>query len=322
MRILFTSPGRRVELIKTFRESAPAGSILYGADFDRTCPASFFLDGLFEVPFKIDDAYITRLLEICTNKKIDLLIPLIDPELLPLAKAKEHFSKIGTTVMISNEEMIEISRDKFKTFERMNQIGIPSPKTILGKDLVSDSISYPIILKPRSGSSSKGVFVIKDKNELPSPNIYKNENYIAQELIKGYEVTVDILSDGHGRCIEGVQRKRLKVRGGEVERAITIKHRHLHSIVEKLVEQMMPFGVINVQFIFDEIKQRYLLMEINPRFGGGYPLAYYAGANYPKMLIKILAGEEIEHTPMSYEEDKYMLRYDEAVYSRELKEFC
>lgn len=322
MRILFTSPGRRVELIKTFRESAPAGSILYGADFDRTCPASFFLDGLFEVPFKIDDAYITRLLEICTNKKIDLLIPLIDPELLPLAKAKEHFSKIGTTVMISNEEMIEISRDKFKTFERMNQIGIPSPKTILGKDLASDSISYPIILKPRSGSSSKGVFVIKDKNELPSPNIYKNENYIAQELIKGYEVTVDILSDGHGRCIEGVQRKRLKVRGGEVERAITIKHRHLHSIVEKLVEQMMPFGVINVQFIFDEIKQRYLLMEINPRFGGGYPLAYYAGANYPKMLIKILAREEIEHTPMSYEEDKYMLRYDEAVYSRELKEFC
>lgn len=322
MRILFTSPGRRVELIKTFRENAPAGSILYGADFDRTCPASFFLDGLFEVPFKIDDAYIKSLLKICIDKKIDLLIPLIDPELLPLAKAKEHFSKVGTTVMISNEEMIEISRDKFKTFERMNQIGIPSPKTILGKDLASDSISYPIILKPRSGSSSKGVFVIKDKNELPSPNIYKNENYIAQELIKGYEVTVDILSDGHGRCIEGVQRKRLKVRGGEVERAITIKHRHLHSIVEKLVEQMMPFGVINVQFIFDEIKQRYLLMEINPRFGGGYPLAYYAGANYPKMLIKILAGEEIEHTPMSYEEDKYMLRYDEAVYSRELKEFC
>lgn len=322
MRILFTSPGRRVELIKTFRENAPAGSILYGADFDRTCPASFFLDGLFEVPFKIDDAYIKSLLKICIDKKIDLLIPLIDPELLPLAKAKEHFSKIGTTVMISNEEMIEISRDKFKTFERMNQIGIPSPKTILGKDLVSDSISYPIILKPRSGSSSKGVFVIKDKNELPSPNIYKNENYIAQELIKGYEVTVDILSDGHGRCIEGVQRKRLKVRGGEVERAITIKHRHLHSIVEKLVEQMMPFGVINVQFIFDEIKQRYILVEINPRFGGGYPLAYYAGANYPKMLIKILAGEEIEHTPMSYEEDKYMLRYDEAVYSRELKEFC
>jgi len=224
--------------------------------------------------------------------------------------------------MISDEEMIEISRDKFKTFERMNQIGIPSPKTILGKDLASDTISYPIILKPRSGSSSKGVFVINDKNELPSPNIYKNENYIAQELIKGYEVTVDILSDGHGRCIEGVQRKRLKVRGGEVERAITIKHRHLHYIVEKLVEQLMPFGVINVQFIFDESKQRYLLMEINPRFGGGYPLAYYAGANYPKMLIRIIAGEEIEHTHMSYEEDKYMLRYDEAVYTRELKEFC
>lgn len=322
MRILFTSPGRRVELIRTFRENAPAGSLLYGADFDRTCPASFFLDGLFEVPFKIDDAYITRLLDICIDNKIDLLIPLIDPELLPLAKAKEHFSKVGTTVMISNKEMIEISRDKFKTFERMNQIGIPSPKTILGKDLASDSISYPIILKPRSGSSSKGVFVINDKNELPSPNIYKNEDYIAQELIKGYEVTVDIMSDGLGRCIEGVQRKRLKVRGGEVERAITIKHRHLHSIVEKLVEQMMPFGVINVQFIFDESKQRYILMEINPRFGGGYPLAYYAGANYPKMLIKILAGEEIEHTPMSYEESKYMLRYDEAVYTRELKEFC
>jgi len=322
VRILFTSPGRRVELIKAFRENAPAGSMLYGADFDRTCPASFFLDGLFEVPFKIDDAYITRLLEICINNKIDLLIPLIDPELLPLAKAKEEFSKVGTIVMISNMEMIEISRDKFKTFERMNQIGIPSPKTILGKDFSSDSVSYPIILKPRNGSSSKGLFVINDKNQLPSPNIYKNEDYIAQELIKGYEVTVDILCDDHGRYIEGVQRKRLKVRGGEVERAVTIKERTLHLLVERLVEELRPFGVINAQFMFDERRESYTLMEINPRFGGGYPLAYYAGANYPKMLIRIIAGEEIEYTPMSYEEDKYMLRYDEAVYTRELKEFC
>lgn len=322
MRILFTSPGRRVELIKAFRENAPAGSMLYGADFDRTCPASFFLDGLFEVPFKIDDAYITRLLEICINNKIDLLIPLIDPELLPLAKAKEEFSKVGTIVMISNMEMIEISRDKFKTFERMNQIGIPSPKTILGKDFSSDSVSYPIILKPRNGSSSKGLFVINDKNQLPSPNIYKNEDYIAQELIKGYEVTVDILCDDHGRYIEGVQRKRLKVRGGEVERAVTIKERTLHLLVERLVEELRPFGVINAQFMFDERRESYTLMEINPRFGGGYPLAYYAGANYPKMLIRIIAGEEIEYTPMSYEEGKYMLRYDEAVYTRELKEFC
>jgi len=322
MKILFTSPGRRVELIKTFRENAPAGSMLYGADFDRTCPASFFLDGLFEVPFKIDDAYITRLLEICINNKIDLLIPLIDPELLPLAKAKEHFSKVGTTVMISDEEMIEISRDKFKTFERMNQIGIPSPKTIVGNDLASDSISYPIILKPRNGSSSKGIFVINDKNQLPSPNIYNNEDYIVQEVIKGYEVTVDILCDGNGRCIEGVQRKRLKVRGGEVERAVTIKEKTLHLLVERLVEELRPFGVINAQFMFDERRKSYMLMEINPRFGGGYPLAYYAGANYPKMLIRIIAGEEIEYTPMSYEEGKYMLRYDEAVYTRELKEFC
>jgi len=322
VRILFTSPGRRVELIKAFRENAPAGSMLYGADFDRTCPASFFLDGLFEVPFKIDDAYITRLLEICINNKIDLLIPLIDPELLPLAKAKEEFSKVGTIVMISNMEMIEISRDKFKTFERMNQIGIPSPKTILGNDLALDIISYPIILKPRNGSSSKGLFVINDKNQLPSPNIYKNEDYIAQELIKGYEVTVDILCDDHGRYIEGVQRKRLKVRGGEVERAVTIKERTLHLLVERLVEELRPFGVINAQFMFDERRESYTLMEINPRFGGGYPLAYYAGANYPKMLIRIIAGEEIEYTPMSYEEGKYMLRYDEAVYTRELKEFC
>jgi len=323
--VLFTSPGRRVELVKIFRENLPKGSKLYGADFDSTSPASYFLDKVFKVPFKIDDQYVDRVLEICEINNVELVIPLIDPELPFFSRAREKFQEKGIFVMISSFEAIEIASDKYKTAKFANSIEVNIPKTLLGSMLTDEAIynlNFPLVLKPRLGSASKGIKVVNSKEELRYVKDILDENVILQEKIEGFEVTVDVFGTETGKCIEAVQRKRLKVRGGEVERGVTIKDMGIFRIVEKIVENYKPRGVINIQFIFDTRSDEYLLMEINPRFGGGFPLSYKAGANYIKLLVDMINSVELQSNIGNYKEGLYMLRYDQAVYTERLIDLC
>ncbi len=317
--ILFTSPGRRVELIEIFKANFPEKSKFYGVDFDQTSPASYLLDRVFKVPYKIDESYVKKILFICEKNKIDLLIPLIDPELPLLAKFKQKFKVINTLVMISDYEKILIANDKWETYQFCRKNNILIAKTCLPNDhKVLANMAFPIIAKPRNGSASKGILKIDSYEKLIKKEI--GDNYLFQEFIDGDEITVDLFSDGSGTCYEIIQRKRLKIRGGEVERGVTIKNEQVHSVVEEIVKSYKPFGVVNLQFILKG-KQPYLL-EINPRFGGGYPLSYQAGANFPKRLLDLLLGKTQEKINKDYIENLYMFRYDNAVYTKDLIELC
>jgi len=227
--------------------------------------------------------------------------------------------------MISSFEAIEIASDKYKTAKFANSIGVNIPKTLLGSTLTDEEVynlNFPLILKPRLGSASKGIKVVNSKEELRYLKDVLDENVILQEKIEGFEATVDVFGTETGKCIEAVQRKRLKVRGGEVERGVTIKDIRIFRIVEKIVENFKPRGVINIQFIFDAKSDEYLLMEINPRFGGGFPLAYKAGANYIKLLVDMIYNIELKSNIGNYKEGLYMLRYDQAVYTERLIDLC
>src|SRR5690606_11208704 len=219
-----------------------------------------------------------------------------------------------TNVMVSSAESMRIMRDKFLSADFFQSIGVPCPKTaqVAGfntRDIV-DSVGLPVILKPRYGSSGQGVVRCKTREELERALSDLNGPYVAQELVVGDEVTIDVFGTGDGQVLSMVPRKRLKVRGGEVERAITISDDLFREDVLRIAKALKPFGAINVQCIVSSDGPKYT--EINGRFGGGYPLAHMAGARFPELLIQLVLGKSPEPLLGKYEAGLVMSRYDEV----------
>lgn len=320
MNVLFTSSGRRVELISLFKRE---GFITFAVDSDPTAPSLYTADKGFIVPRVMDnpEEYIDALLDICKKEYIKVIIPLIDPELPILSKEKAIFSEIGTVVLLSDYSSVRIAADKYATHNFYKEVGLPSPETLaldnketVKKEIIQDI--FPALLKPRYGSAGKGI--------LKCPNISwfnffsSNQDlydYVLQKYISGEEITIDIFGDGTGQVISAVQRKRLKVRAGEVERGITVKYSELFEDVVRFSEKFKPFGPINIQCFYNKEERKKFYTEINARFGGGYPLAYYAGANFPKYIKAMLSGNILDSMiGRDYREGLIMCRFDEAIY--------
>jgi len=298
--------------VKFFKEALNGKGYVYSADYDPTAPGLFLADKSFLVPKVTAKDYIPFLIDKCKKENIKLIIPLIDPELPIIAKARNIFLENGITPLISNYETVMIGYDKLLTAKFFNENHIQSPNTSLFKEDTSLSIGkFPIIMKPRFGSASIGV---QKCTSIDDVKFYatKISEPILQTFLMGNEITVDVLTDFEGRPLSIVQRKRLKVRAGEVERGITIKNEELFKLVLKIVEKLKPFGAINIQCFLTP--KGFFFTEINTRFGGGYPLSQYAGVNFPKKIILLLEDIKTQTSIYDYEEGLLMLRYDEAIY--------
>ncbi len=320
MNILFTSSGRRVELIRLFQKE---GFITFAADSNPTAPSLYIVSKSFVVPRVLDDSkkYLEALLDICKREQIDIVVPLIDPELVVLVEAKEKFLNMGTLVLISSYDSVKIAADKYETYKFYKKAGLCVPETLSLNDKKQleyqfNEKFFPAILKPRYGSAGKGILKCENISWF---NFFASQldvnNYVLQKYVSGEEITIDIFGDGTGRLISAVQRKRLKVRGGEVERGITVKYPELFEDAVKFAKKFKPFGPVNIQCFYNIKTKERFYTEINARFGGGYPLSYHAGANFPK-YIKSILSEKILNSRVSsdYKEGLVMSRFDEAVY--------
>jgi carbamoyl-phosphate synthase large subunit len=314
MNILLTSVGRRVELLKAFRESMCRANItgkIITADLKRNAPASFLADTAEIVPRVDDPDYIDRLLDICDQHQIDLLIPLIDTELTLLSLHEQRFRDLGVTVLISSAAVNDICYGKKKTGLFFQTIGVRTPK-IYQLDEVKDQ-NFPIIIKPNKGSASVGVYQIKNQTEL---NFFANyvEEPIIQELISGEEYTIDVLVNFQGKAISIVPRLRLETRAGETSKGTTVKNPALIAAAKYVVESLPgAIGCVTVQ-CFLQPDGEIIFIEINPRFGGGYPLAYRAGADFPLWLFQLCADKNPQVAIDGWEDGLSMLRYDDAIF--------
>ena len=314
MNILLTSVGRRVELLKAFRESMSQSSItgeIITTDLKRNAPASFLADTAELVPRIDRPDYIDRLLDICDRHQIDLLIPLIDTELHLLSLHEQRFRDRGVTVVISSTAVNDICHNKKKTGLFFQTIGVKTPK-IYQLDEVEDR-DFPVIIKPNQGSASVDVYKIKNRTEL---NFFANyvEDPIIQELISGEEYTIDVLVNFQGKAISIVPRLRLETRAGETSKGTTVKNPALIAAAKYVVESLPgAIGCITVQ-CFLQPDGEIIFIEINPRFGGGYPLAYRAGADFPLWLFQLCAGKNPQVAIDEWEDGLSMFRYDEAIF--------
>ena len=323
-KILFTSPGRRFELINFFKEEF-TGYEFMGADAFKTSPAAYILDRVYEVPVAIDEKYIDEVFEICKKEKPEFVIPLLDPELPFFAKSKKRFEHIGVHVLVPDYDTVELTNDKYLTHKKFQNSGIDLPETWLLKDFlnIKNIPTYEkLILKPSKGSASKGIYIAKS-SEVGSTKVKRNldaDLYIVQQLIIfDFEITVDVYGDGKGNIIEYCQRKRMSTRGGEVEKGVTVDLPQVTEVIEKIARALNFLGVVNIQVMVQDDKV--YLGEINPRFGGGYPLAHKAGANLIQHIKSYISKVPYENITCSrYQKDFYMLRYDNAVYTDKLAE--
>ncbi len=298
--ILITSAGRRVSLVKNFQEHFKVFTCDMNPFLSAACQIS---DGFFQVPPVVGDNYLDIVLEFCKKNHISMVVPTIDTELSTLAKAKEMFLKEGVLIVISSLEICETFYLKTSTEKFFKRYGFDTPKNIT--DL--KTANYPLFAKLNNSSSSIGAMVVKNYEVAKS----LKDGYVFQEYIKGTEYTIDIFFDKYSkiRCI--VPRKRIEVRAGEVSKAKTIKDRQIIDEIKKLEPFLKgAHGCITVQLFKSDDKIYFI--EINPRFGGGYPLSRLAGADYAKMILDEHIGKELQYFE-EWRDGLIMLRYDAEV---------
>lgn len=320
MKILFTSVGRRVELLQAFRHAAEKNGVdltIIGVDISRDAPALYFCD-ITEIVCRISDKnYIPSLLAICERENVDCLIPTIDTDLLLLSKHKHCFEHIGTKVLISRTEKVQICRDKNYTADYFISLGLKSPKPFDSVEKYETELnlkkqSFPAFIKPKDGSSSINAYRVDKLDDL---KLYaeKIRDYIIQPYISGKEYTIDIFCDYDGNPVYITPRERMAVRAGEVLKTRIVQDEVMIAEMQALIADYMPCGQITVQLIRDEKTGDNYYIEINPRFGGGAPLSMKAGADSAEAVLKMLNGDRLSYHNKAARDGAIYCRFDQSI---------
>lgn len=313
MNILFTCAGRRTYLMKYFKENLAEGDKVVATDMQLSAPALQVADVKLQVPAVYDPEYVNITLDICREQKIDALLSLNDLELPILAKNKTSFEELGVKVIVSSPEVIDIAFDKYKTAQWVESLGLMAPKTYVRLEdakraLAAGEIEFPLFMKPRWGSGSIGLESIADMEEL---DIYYNllmkkikktilatasvgdEYIMIQEKLTGSEFGLDIMNDLEGNHMAVSVKQKLAMRAGETDKAVTVDLPEVREMGRKIGEALGHIGNLDVD-IMQRADGTYCVLELNPRFGGGFPFSYEAGVNMPKAIIQWVKGENVD----------------------------
>jgi carbamoyl-phosphate synthase large subunit len=312
--ILITSAGRRVSLVRMFKKELkrvfPEARLLT-ADADPLLSAACYeSDGAFKVIKNDAEGYIAELLTLSLAQGVKIIIPTIDTGLQILADNKGLFEKHGITLLTCSSSFVEICRDKRKTSLFFAEKGIDSPQ-IYSKD----NLRFPLFIKPYDGSMSVDTFLVATPEKITEQH-FSNEKFMFMEYIdnsKFHEFTIDMYYDKNNELKCLVPRKRIEVRGGEINKGVTAKGYIFDFLKEKLRFIEGACGCLTLQLFFNPDTREVKALEINPRFGGGYPLSYLAGANYPQNIIAEYLLNQEPQLFHDWEDNLLMLRYDDEI---------
>jgi carbamoyl-phosphate synthase large subunit len=318
--ILITSAGRRVSLIRAFKNELkkilPSGKVIVVDSDIELSAAAQIADMAFKIVRANDGAYIDSLLEICLENDVKLVIPTLDTELKVLSRNIDKFRDNQIDIVISDQKFIDTCNDKIE-----NQNFFKKLKIDVVKYFSKDNFKLPLFLKLKEGSNSQENYVISDMNQL-SKYHFDNDNLLFFEFLSkdAYdEYTCDLYygKEGTLKCV--IPRKRLEIRGGEISKGITKKNGLVGFVKNKMSNINGARGCITAQFFLNKESGQIIGIEINPRFGGGYPLSYLAGGNFPKWIIKeYIFDEEISYYE-DWKDSLLMLRYDDEILIHDFK---
>lgn len=314
MNILFTSVGRRSYLVKYFKEALNGEGEIFVANSSSQSPAFLEADHTVITPLIYDEQYIPFLLSYCKGNNIDALISLFDIDLPVLSRNKERFMQIGTKVLVSDVKPIEICNDKWKTYMYLTENHILAPKTFLTLSdviaaLENAEISFPVMVKPRWGMGSIGVFEAETMEELKV--LYKKtrrsiqksylkyesamdleHSIIIQEKLNGQEYGLDVINDLNENYVATIPKMKFAMRSGETDCSVTVPDEELINLGKNLSSIMHHIANLDVDVF--KVGEHYYVLEMNARFGGGYPFSHLAGVNLPLAIVKWLRNEPVD----------------------------
>src|SRR5690554_1020232 len=330
MNILFTCAGRRNYLINYFKEVLKGKGKVFASDMQLSAPAMVDADQSIQVPGIYDENYIPALKQIIKEHDIKAVISLNDLELPLLSKHKEELEALGAKVIVADENAIAISFDKWKTVTFLEDNGLKSPKTFIDFDKAVEAIekgilNFPLVVKPRWGSASIGIDFPEDMVELKlayqlqtlrlERTILKEASQedlshaiLIQEKIPGKEFGMDVLNDFDGNYIGTFARQKLAMRSGETDKAVSVIDDQIERAGRAIGENLKHIGNLDCD-VFQHNGELYVL-ELNPRFGGGYPFSHEAGVNTAAIYIDWLEGKSDIKKHINYESGKMFSKCD------------
>jgi len=333
MNVLFTCAGRRNYLINYFKEALSGNGQVFAADANPYAPALQEADKAFVVPPVDDSNYVDAILDICKQNAVRLLVPLNDLELPPLVESRDVFLSEGVVPLVSSEEVVQTCLDKWKTSQFLMRIGQNAPLTYLSvDDALQDTerckLRFPVVVKPRWGTASIGIEYPNDPEELKVlfdlakkrvfhtilagvSSVDSDRAIIIQEKMVGEEYHLDVLNDLDGNYVATFIKKKLAMRAGETDIAVTVKSAELELLGRALGDNLKHIGNLDCDVFAAERSP--VVLEMNPRFGGGYPFSHEAGANAPAAIIAWLNGDEVEKEWLVSQEDVVSAKCDRIV---------
>lgn len=319
MNILILSAGTRNKIVQYFVRTLNGTGKVIATDMSNLAPAIYEADKYYIVPKMTAPEYLDVVLDICKKEEISGVLSLIDPELSLLAENREKFEAIGTTVIGSSYALCEMSLDKFQMYRWLETHGYRCAKSYMDKeaffaDVDAGVITYPVFVKPARGSASISISKVYDRETVEL--LFAHEDgLMIQEFLDGQEIGADVYIDMVSHEVVSIfTKKKLKMRAGETDKAVSFKDEKLFALIERFVKDAGYNGQIDID-IFD-VNDEYYISEVNPRFGGGYPHAFESGADHMKLIINNLDGKVNECSIGEYNDDIYMMKYNEVMFKR------
>lgn len=316
MNLLILSCGTRDKVVQYFRKAFGEEGRVICTDCSPYAPALYEADAHYIVPRITEPGYLEVVYDICRKESITGVLSLIDPELSLIAAHKDQFAALGVTVVGSDYALCERTLNKWELYCWMKEHQYPCVKTYVSledfdKALGQGEIAFPVFVKPMKGSASIQIAKAEDR-ETATFLFSHGEEMIIQEYMTGQEIGADVYIDLiSGEVVSIFTKKKLVMRAGETDKAISFFDANLNSQITQFVRENGFAGQIDIDLF--EQGGVYYFSEVNPRFGGGYPHAYACGVDHMTLIKKNLQGitNPVRTTP--YPENQVMMKYCEIM---------
>jgi len=299
--VLFTCAGQRVDIVSAFGR---AGATTVATDINPLAPALYHADR-YELVLRVGDpGYVAELVGLVAEHDVSLVVPLTDLDQAILSRSR---GELGAAVLLPPPEVVAQMGDKYLAHETFERIGIPSPPSWLPENLPQD-IGFPVVVKAREGFGSRHIYRANDREELDFHLVHTPVPSFIQAWCLGEEFSIDVFSDFEGRCLNAIPRTMIESKGGESIKGVTIKDWELIDHGRRVAEALPIWGPANIQ-CFREPDGSLLVTDVNPRFGGAFPLPLAAGSRYPELALALAGGERPEPGVGEFREGVVMTRF-------------
>ena len=312
--ILILNAGTRVKVVEYFKAVAHVKVVC--TDASLQAPALFYGDCYYQTPYINDEHYLDSVLEICRQEQIQGIVSLIDPDIFLLSHYRQRFEEQGIIFVAPPVEAVDLCYDKRKMYDFCVAHQLPTVPTYASltefkSDYQQGQVEFPVFIKPATGSASIKIQKVNQMADLELA-LAGQQDMIIQPFIAGQEYGIDAYCDLQtGELIECFAKEKLLMRSGETDKAISVDSKPILPILKKLVQTANLRGPIDVDFFYDQ--EQWLISEVNPRFGGGYPFAQACGMNFPQLIINNIKQQTNQPNLFGYPLDMLLMKYPEVV---------